>query len=72
MQSTHTALLTFPQLPLAAQRAHVFPELQNKALLSIGQLFDSNFTAFFREGQVKLSNDDTTITGQQDPSTRLY
>ena len=72
MQSTHTALLTFPQLLLAARRAHVFPALQNKALLSIGQFCDSNFTAVFCEGQVKLSNEDTTITGQRDPSTGLY
>ena len=72
MQSTHTALLPFPQLPLAARRAHVFPEFQNKALLSIGQFCDSNFTAILHDGQVKLSNDDTTITGQLDPSTGIY
>ena len=72
IQSTHTALLPFPQLPLAAQRAHDFPALQNKALLSIGQFCDINFTAVFHKGQVKLSNDDTTITGQRYPITGLY
>ena len=72
MHSTHTALLPFPQLPLAARRAHFPPELQNKALLSIGQFCDSNFNAVFHDSQKKLSNDDTTITGQQDPSTGLY
>ena len=72
MQSTHTALLPFPQLPLALQRAHVFPALQNKALLSVGQFCDSNFNSVFREGQVKLSDDDTSITGQRDPITGLY
>ena len=72
MQSTHTALLPFPQMLLATCRAHVFPALQNKALISIGQFYDSNFTDVFRKGQVKLSNDDTTITGQQEPSTGLY
>ena len=69
MQSTHTALLPFPQLPLAAQRAHVFPALQNKALLLIGQFCDSNFTVVFHDSQVQLRNDNTTITGQRDPST---
>ena len=69
MQSTHTALLPFPQLPLAARRAHVFPALPEKALLSIGQFCDSKFTAVFHDGQVQLSNDDTTITGQREPST---
>ena len=72
MQSTNTALLPFPQLPLAAQRAHISRELQNKALLSLGQFCDRNFTAVFRNGQVKLSNDGTTITVQRDPSTGLY
>ena len=72
MQSTHTALLTFPQLPLAARRAHVLPALQNKALLSICQFCDSNFTAVFHDSQVQLSNANTTITGQQKPSTGIY
>ena len=58
MQSTHTELLPFTQLPLAARRAHVFPALQHKALLSKGQLCNSNFTAVFHNGQVQLSNDD--------------
>ena len=72
MQSTHTALLPFPQLPLAARRAHVLLALQNKSLLSICQFCDSNFTAVFRKGHFKLSNEDTTITVKQDPSTGLY
>ena len=72
MQSTHTALLPFPQLLLAARHTHFFPALQNKALLSIGQFCDSNFTAVFHDGQVQLSNDDTTITGQRDPRTGIY
>ena len=67
-----TKVLPFPQLPLAARRVHVFPSLQNKALLSIVQFCDSNFTAVFHDGQVKLSNDDTTITGQQETITGLY
>ena len=65
-------MLPFQKLPLAARRAHVFPALQNKALLSIVQFYNSKFTAIFCEGQVKLRNDDTTITGQQDPITGLY
>ena len=59
-------------MPLVALRAHVFPALQNKAPLSIGQFCDRNFTAVFCKGQVKLSIDDTTITSQRNPSTGLY
>ena len=72
MQSTHTTLLPFPQLPMATRRAHVFPELQKKSLLSIGQFCDSDFTSVFHYGQVQLSNYNTTITVQRDTSTRLY
>ena len=36
MRSMHTALMPFPQLPLVDCQAHVFPDLQNKAQLSIG------------------------------------
>ena len=72
MKSTHTVLLPFPQMPLAAGRAHVFPALQKKALPSICQFCDIKFTAVFCKGKVKLRNDDTTITGQRDPSTGLY
>ena len=72
MNSTHMALLPFTQLPLAVRRTHVLPALKNKSLPSIGQFCDSNFTAAFHDGQVKLSNDDTNITGQRDTSTGLY
>ena len=65
-------MLPFPQLPLAARRAHFFLALQNKALLSIEQFCDRKFTAVSREGQVKLRYDDTTITGQREPSTGIY
>ena len=72
MQSMHTAMLPLPQLPIAAHQDHVFPALQNKALLSIGQFCDIDFTDVFHKGHVKLSRDDITITGQSDPSTGLY
>ena len=35
-QATHTALLPFPQISLAALRANIFPVLQNRALISTG------------------------------------
>ena len=65
-------MLPLLQLPIAALQAHVFPALQNKALLSIGQFCDSNFTAVFHKGQVQSNRDDITSTGQREPSTGLY
>ena len=72
MQSIHTALLPFPHIPLDARQAHVLPALQNKALLSIGQLCNSDFTAVLHKYQVQVSRDDTTITGKRYPRTGLY
>ena len=57
------------RLPLAGP---MFSRHLKKSLLSIGQFCDSNFTYVFRKFQVKLSNDDTTITGQRDPINGLY
>ena len=34
--NSHTALLPQDTLPIEAQHAHIFPDLKNKALLSIG------------------------------------
>ena len=72
MQSTHMAMSPLPQLPLAARKAHVFPELQSKSLLSLGQLCNSKFTAVSHKDHVKLNRREITITGQRHPSTGLY
>ena len=59
-------------MPRAARQAHVFPALQHKALLSIGQLFDYGFRAIFDNTKVHLAKADTTITGTRDLSNGLY
>ena len=38
MQETHTALLLFPKLSLAARRANTFPALQSRALTTVSLL----------------------------------
>ena len=45
---------------------------KKKYLLSIGQLYDIDFTSVFHKGQVQLSRYYINITGQRDPSTGLY
>ena len=69
---THTALLSFPEMPLAARQDHVFPALKYKALLSIGQLCDHVFKAIFDDTMVYLANADTTITGTLNISNGPY
>ena len=66
MKSTHTALLPFPQLPLAARQSTIFPSLGNWSLLSIGQFCDSGFQ------HVHLIKDNVTILGHCAKTDGLY
>ena len=53
--STHTALLSHPDLPLQAWREHLVPGL-NKALLSIGTLCDHCYESTFNDKYVRIKN----------------
>jgi hypothetical protein len=54
--STHDTVLPFPNLPLRALKAHLFPALQGQALLSIGTFFNAGFTATFTAMSVKIEH----------------
>jgi hypothetical protein len=51
MESSHTAELDIPELNAAASKAHVFPEMANHYLLSIGQLCDEGYIVTFKHGR---------------------
>ena len=53
--SIHTALISKPDLPIEAQKAHIFPGV-NKALLSIGTLCDHGCQAVIDEKEVLILN----------------
>ena len=72
IRSTHTALLSFPNMPHATRQAHLFTALKHKALLSIGQLCDHGFKAIFNNTTVQLANANTTITGTRYLSNGIY
>ena len=72
MQASHTALLPFPQISLAAYRTNIFPALQNQALISIGKLCDDGFSATFSKDHLTLVKQDITITGERSTSNDLY
>jgi hypothetical protein len=52
--STHTAILKWSHLPHQARQCHIFPQLQDKMLLSIGQLCDSGMTATFTHNKLYI------------------
>ena len=72
--STHTSLLSQPDLPLQAQNAHIFPGL-NKALLSIVILCNYGCEATFNDRSVCILNKQggkIIKRGTQDTHTNLY
>jgi hypothetical protein len=73
MQATHTCTLKLPNLPGAAQSAHIFPKMQS-ALLSIPKLCDAGCTAHFSNTTVVVRTWDGTVVlrGQRDPITKLW
>ena len=66
MHSTHTGLLPFHDLPEAARTTHIFPSMQQRALISVGQLADAGFTSTFNDTSVVITNGTTTINGERD------
>jgi hypothetical protein len=73
MQATHTCTLKLPNLPRAAQSAHIFPKMQS-ALLSIPKLCDAGCTAHFSNTNVVVRTQDGTVvlSGHRDPITKLW
>ena len=63
--------MTFLQLHVATRQLHVLPDLQNRALLSIGQFCDHRFQVHYNKTATHLTNSDTTIHGSIHPSNRL-
>ena len=73
--SSHTALLPQKTLPIKSRHAHIFPELKNKALLSIGMFCNNRCLAIFDYKKVHIINKKTNkhiMHGTRDNQTSLY
>ena len=66
MHSSHTGILPFHDLPEAACTTHIFPSMQQRALISVRQLADAGFTSTFNDTSVVITNGKTTINGERD------
>ena len=72
IESTQTALINFPQLPLEAHWAHLFPHIKH-ALLSISMLCDHEYTAIFDEDGVYIvKHGHITMHGFRYPVTIIH
>lgn len=72
--SSHTGSLQIPTLPPQAQKAYIFPELTSSALLSVGQLCDSDCTVIFNKNNmlVKNNNGQEILSGNRDLHSGLW
>ena len=73
--SSHTALLPQNNLPISEQQAHIFPNLKNKALLSIGVFCDNGCLALFDDKKVYIVDKRTNkniMHGTRDNKSTLY
>ena len=73
MQSTHTAYLDLPSLPLAARLVHIVPALHTQSLISLGQLCDAGCQVHLERAIINITlNDEIVLTGTRTPSTGLW
>ena len=71
----YTALLLQNTLPLAAQQAHILPDLKNKALLSIGMFCDNGCLEIFDDKKFYIIDKRTNkniMQGTRDNKSTLY
>ena len=73
--ATHTALIDIPNIPLAARKCHIFPDMDNKALLSIAQFCDNGYHAIFTPTHLTLEHQkdpQQTLQGTRDTLTGMW
>jgi hypothetical protein len=74
MDSSHTAALDITELSEAASVAHVFPEMANNSLLSVGQLCNEGYYVTFKLDGVTIFNSKghAILKGVRDLGTGLW
>ena len=73
--SSYTALLPQDTPPIEARHAHIFPDLKNKELLSIGMFCNNGCIAIFDNKKVHIINKKTNkhiMHGTRDNRKSLY
>jgi hypothetical protein len=74
MESSHTAELDIPELNAAASKAHVFRDMSNHYLLSVGQLCEEGYIVTFKQDTVTIFNSGNSqiLSGPRDLNTSLW
>ena len=73
MYVTHTGILNYPLLPLAAHTAYLMPELQSQPLLSVGILCNAGCMVTFTAADVRVTLDNQHLfTDPHNVHTHLW
>ena len=73
--STKKGELCFPHLPSDVKQAHIFPDIKNKALLSLGTFCDNGYTVELTKDRINIiskTNNYFNLYGHRDHSTGLW
>ena len=74
-EASHTDLLDMPHIPMKAKQCHLFPDIGNKALLSITQFCDNRYREIFTTNKLFIelkTNPEKLFKGCKDPITRMW
>jgi hypothetical protein len=73
MRATHTAELTYPNLPEAARRVYVVPDLAGRTLISVGQLCDAGCKVQFDAETCRIQyKGETVLYGRRTKDNTLW
>ena len=75
MQSSHTALIDAPHLPLVVRKAHIFPTMKNKALLSLGKFHDNGYEVALAKSAIHIIHQheaSLSLHGTWEPSNGMW
>ena len=75
MRSSQTAILDSPSLPLVVRKAHIFPSMQNKALLSLGLFCDNYYMVLLKKSAINIkhnNSDSLSLQGYRDTTNEVW
>ena len=75
MRASHTCHIVLDNIPTAVKRAHIFPGLHNKALISLGQFCDNGYEVQLTKDKIyinHITNNELSIEGNRDRMTKMW
>ena len=74
MHATHITRLAVDHLLDAVRQVHIFPEMENKCLLALGQFCDNGYEVHLTKTEIFIThmlNPAMSLKGNRDPITKM-